>query len=199
MPTAKTCAVLIAASLLFAACTNQKDPAEKAVAQVESSLSEIRADAEKYAADELKETSDTVNALKASLARHDYGAVVRGAPAASNSIATLKQTVAQRKADAEQMLAGATAEWNEFAASIPPMVDALQKRVDQLAKTRKFPKGLDKAGFDAAKIDFENLKTGWSAASAEFASGTVAEALRKARVIKSQGDDLMQRLEAKPG
>jgi hypothetical protein len=194
MRTAKLFAAL-AATALLAACANQKDPAEKAVARVESSLSEFRADAEKYAADELKEVNDSVNNLKNNLAREDYRAVVQGAPSVTSSINSLKQTVEQRKADAAQMMEAAQGEWNDLAASVPPMVDALQKRVDQLAKTRKLPKGLDKAGFETAKTDFENLKNSWTQAGAEFAEGKVAEALRRARGLKAQAENLKQRLE----
>jgi hypothetical protein len=190
-------AAFAAATLVLTGCANKKEPAEKAVAQVESSLAEIRADGEKYAADEFKDVNDSVGNLKSNLARHDYGAVVMGARSVNSAIVSLKETIAQRKVEADQMLEAATSEWNDLSASVPPMVDALQKRVDQLAKTRKYPGGLDKAGFDAAKTDFENLKNEWTAASAQFTEGKVAEALRKARVIKAQGDELMQKLEAK--
>jgi hypothetical protein len=199
MRTAKLFAAFAAATLVLAACANQKEPAEKAVAQVESSLAEFRADAEKYAADELKEVNDSVTNLKNNLARQDFTSAVRLAPSVSAEIGKLKQTVEQRKADAEQMMASAQTEWNDLTASVPPMVDTLQKRVDQLAKTRKYPKGLDKAGFDAAKAEFETIKTEWTQAGADFAEGKMAEAVRKARAIKAQGDDLMQRLDAKMG
>jgi hypothetical protein len=119
------------------------------------------------------------------------------APSVSSSVATLKQTVAQRKADAEQMLAGAQTEWNDLSANVPKAVETLQARIDQLSKTRKLPKGLDKAGFEAAKTDFENMKSQWTQASAEYAEGKVADAVRKARAIKSQSEELMTRLEAK--
>src|SRR3954471_19329542 len=188
---------MAAATFGMFACTNQKEPAEKAVAQVESSFAEVRADAEKYAAEEFKDVNDSVENLKKNLARKDYGSVVRQAPPGNAAINTLKTTVEQRKADTEQMMAAATTEWNEITATVPGMVDSLQKRVDQLGKTHRYPKGLDKAGFDTAKTDFENLKTGWTSASSQFTEGKVAEALRKARAIKAQGEDLAKRLEAK--
>jgi hypothetical protein len=197
MRSVKLFAMLAAASLALAACANQKEPAEQAVAKVESTLAEFHADAEKYAADELKDVDDSVKNLKNNLARKDYGSVVMAAPSVNASIAALKQTVEQRKADAEQMMAAAQTEWNDLSATLPKTVETLQARVDQLAKNHKFPKGLDKAGFDAAKTDFENLKTGWTEASAEFASGKMAEAVRKARAIKAQADELAQKLEAK--
>jgi len=194
---AKPFVVIAVVSLALAACANQKGPAEQAVAKVESALAEFHADAEKYAADELKDVDASVNNLKSNLAKQDYGAVVMSAPSVSSSVATLKETVAQRKADAEQMMAAAQTEWNDLSANLPKTVETLQARVDQLGKNHKFPKGLDKAGFDAAKTDFENLKTQWTEASSEFASGKMAEAVRKARALKAQADELAQKLEAK--
>src|SRR3954468_16269745 len=88
-----------ATTLMMVGCASQKEPAEKAVAQVESSLAEFRADAEKYEADELKAVDESVTKLKNSLANKDYGSVVTAAPAINSNIASLKQTVAAKKAD----------------------------------------------------------------------------------------------------
>jgi hypothetical protein len=197
MRSVKLFAMVAAASLALAACANQKEPAEQAFAKVESALAEFHADAEKYAADELKDVDSAVGTMKNNLARKDYGAVVMGAPSVSASIAALKETVTQRKADAEQMMAAAQTEWTDLSANLPKAVETLQARVDQLAKSHKFPKGMDKAGFDAAKADLESLKAEWTAASAEFAEGKVAEAVRKARTIKAQSEEMMTKLEAK--
>jgi hypothetical protein len=197
MRSAKLFALLAAAAVVLAACANQKEPAERTVARVESSLAEFHADAEKYASEELKDVDADVANMKKNLANRDYGAVMMNAPSVSASIATLKETVAKRKADADQMLAAAQTEWNDLSTTVPKAVETLQARVDQLSKTHKLPKGLDKAGFDAAKTDFETMKTQWTQASAEFAEGKVADAVRKARAIKAQSEELMTRLEAK--
>jgi hypothetical protein len=197
MRSAMLFAILAAASLALAGCANQKEPAEHAFAKVESSLAEIHADAEKYASEELKDVDADVANMRKNLSSQDYGAVVMSAPSVSASIAALREKVAQRKAESEQMLAAAQTEWNELSANLPKTVETLQARVDQLSKTRKLPKGLDKAGFDAAKADFENMKAQWTQASAEFAEGRVADAVRKARAIKAQSEELMTKLEAK--
>ncbi|HTU66485.1 MAG TPA: hypothetical protein VMF52_11090 [Steroidobacteraceae bacterium] len=197
MRTVKPLVALAATFLVLAACASQKEPAEQVVSRVDSALSEFRADAEKYAAEELKSVDESVANLKKQLAKQDYGAVVQGGTPVLNAVNSLKDTVAQRKVDAEQMLAAATEEWNSLTAALPAQVDTLQKRVDQIAKTKKLPKGLDKAGFETAKTDFDNLKTQWTQAGADFAEGKAAEALRKARAVKASIADLATRLEAK--
>jgi len=72
--------VALAAAAMLAACTSQKEPAEHAVAKIEASLNDVRADAEKYAADQLKSTEASVNRLKDNLAKQDWSGVVVGAP-----------------------------------------------------------------------------------------------------------------------
>jgi len=187
--------VALAAAAMLAACTSQKEPAEQAVAKIEASLNDVRADAEKYAADQLKTTEASVNRLKENLAKQDWSGVVVGAPSVASEVDALKTTVASAKADAEATLAAAQTEWSDLSGSVPPMVEKLQARVDQLAKTKKFPKGMDKAGFETVKTSVESLKTEWTEAASEFAAGQAANAVRKARSAKAAAEDLMTRLE----
>ena len=185
----------LAAAVILAACTSQKEPAEHAVAKVDASLNEFRADAQQYAADQLKSVDASVGRLKENLAKQDYSAVVQTAPSVMADLEALKSTVATAKSDAEATLAAAQSEWNDLSASVPPMVEKLQAKVDQLSKTHKFPKGMDKAGFDAAKTGFEGLKTEWTEAGTEFASGQAANAVRKARNAKAKAEELIHQLE----
>jgi hypothetical protein len=194
MSIAKTMVALAATTMMLFACANQKEPAEKAVAQVESSLAEFRADAEKYAAEELKSVEDSVTRLKANLAKKDYQAVKLGAPAVASSIKSLKDAVAVKKADMEAVMAAAQAEWTDISAKMPQMVEVLQSRIDTLSKSRKLPSGVDKATFESVKTDFEAVKTEWAEASSEFASGMAADAVRKARNAKTKGESILVRL-----
>lgn len=187
----------LAAVAMLAACTNQKEPAENAVSKIEASLNEVRTDAQQYAADQLQAVDTSVNRLKENLAKKDYRNVVMGAPSVASEVDALKSSVATAKADAEATLAAAQTEWNDLTASVPPLVEKLQARVDQIAKTRKFPKGMDKASFETARTSFESLKTEWTEATSEFASGQAANAVRKARSAKNKAEELMNQLEAK--
>jgi DNA repair exonuclease SbcCD ATPase subunit len=189
--------VALAAAAILAACTSQKEPAEQAVAKIEASMNEIRTDAQQYAADQLKSTETSVNRLKENLGKQDYSAVVVGAPSVASEVDALKTAVTTAKADAEATLAAAQTEWTDLSANVPPMVEKLQARIDQLTKTKKFPKGMDKAAFETAKSGFETLKTDWTAATSEFASGEAANAVRKGRNVKARAEDLITQLEVK--
>jgi hypothetical protein len=188
--------VLALTAAWLAACSNQKEPAEKAVAQLEASLSQFRSDAEKYAATELKGVEDSIANLKGELARQNYKAVVMQTPTVTGAVTSLKQTVATKKAEAEEMLAAAQQEWDALSASLPEMVTRLQNRVDELNRSRRTPRGMDKAAFESAKQDFEALKSSWAEAGAEFSAGMAADAVRRARAAKMKGDRLVEKIGA---
>jgi len=194
MRIAKKFVAFTAFALVLAACANQKEPAEKAVAQVESSLAEFRADAEKYAAEELKSVDESVTRLKNNLAKKDYSAVVTGAPSVQSAVTSLKDTVAKAKIDAEAVMAAAQAEWTDLSTSVPQLVETIQSRVDTLAKSRKLPKNVDKATFETIKTDFETVKADWSAAASDFAAGAAADAVRKARAARAKAEEIHAKL-----
>ena len=97
----------------------------------------------------------------------------------------------------EDLAAAARDEWNDLNASVPPLVEKLQARVNELSKSRKYPKGMDKAKFEEAKTGFEALKSEWTEASSEFAAGEAGNAVRKARDAKAKAEELMTQLEVK--
>jgi hypothetical protein len=191
----RTLMIALTAAVVLAACTSQKEPAEQATASIEASLNEIRGDAQQYAAEQLQTAEASVNRLKAHLAKQDYSAVMQTAPSVRAELTALQTTVADAKADAEAVAAAAQSEWNELSAAVPPLVDKLQARIDQLGKSRKYPKGMDKSAFDAAKAGFETLKTDWTQAGTDFASGEAASAVRKARSAKAKAEELAIQLE----
>jgi len=191
----KTPITILALALVLLACTSQKEPAENAVAKVEASLTEVRTDAQQYAADKLQAVDESVKKLKDALANQNYRVVISAAPSVAAEVEDLKTAITQGKAEAEATLAAAQTEWNDLSASVPPLVEKLQARVDQLTKSRKYPKGMDKAAFEAAKSGFETLKTEWTEAGTEFASGQAANAVRKARNAKARAEELINALE----
>ena len=194
MRIAKMFVALTATALALAACANHKEPAEKAIAQVESALAEIRADAEKYAPEELKGLDESVATLKRGFGNKRYSEVLTAQPSVASAVTALKETVAKAKADSEEILAAAQAEWTELSANVPPLVDAIQGRVDTLSKSRKLPKDVDKATFETIKTDFEAVKTDWASATQEFTAGAAADAVRKGRAARAKAEEIQARL-----
>ena len=194
MRIAKMFVALTATALALAACANHKEPAEKAIAQVEAALAEIRADAEKYAPEDLKGLDESVATLKRGFGNKRYSEVLTAQPSVASAVTALKETIAKAKADSEEILAAAQAEWTELNANVPPLVDAIQGRVDTLTKSRKLPKDVDKAAFETIKTDFETVKTDWAAATREFTAGAAADAVRKGRAARAKAEEIQAKL-----
>lgn len=184
----------LAAVLLAVGCAGQKEPATKAVADAEAALSSIREDASKYAADELKTADDAIASLKANLEKGDYKAILAGAPALATQVEGLRKTVADKKAEAEAALEAAKGQWAEVSTDLPKMVGAIQSRLDILTKSKKLPKGLDKATLDQAVASFEGMKASWTEATGAATSGNFVDAMSKAEAIKAKGAEVMAAL-----
>jgi len=191
--------IFVAVALLAVACANQKEPAEKALAQLDSVVASVRDDAARYAADELQGVEASLSGLKEKFGKGDYKAVLAEAPKLTAAVDSLKSTVAQKKSEAEAAMAAATTEWNALSADVPRMVDAIQSRVDILSKSSKLPKNVSKEAFDAAKSGLESMKATWSEASAAFAAGDATTAVAKAHSVRQQGNDVLQQLGMKTG
>ena len=185
---------LLALVLLAAACASQKEPATKAVAEIEATVTTLRADADKYAATELKTVEDALASLKASLTSGDYKSVLAAAPAISTQLATLQQSVAEKKQQAEAAFAAATEQWQALGSEIPDMVADIQSRVDILGQSRRLPKNLSAESFQAAKDGLEAMKAGWSQANSHFSGGDPVAAVSEAQAAKDKGAEVLKLL-----
>lgn len=182
----------------LAACTNQKAPAEQAVASAETSLSAIRDEAQKYAPDQLQAVDSQLSAMKDNLNKGNYQAVLAAAPNVNSSISGLKEAADNKKAEADAALARAKDAWGPMSSDVPKMVDAIQARVDKLSKERHLPKGVTRDSVASAKTALESMKSGWSDASNAAASGDYTTAVSKAETVKSQANDTMKSLGMSP-
>jgi len=102
---------------------------------------------------------------------------------------------AKAKAKKDEMAAS----WNAVAADVPKMVEAVKSRVDILSQSKKLPKGLDQAKFDAAKNDLASATSAWAEASAAQAAGKWNDAIAKANEAKAKATAAMAGLGMQAG
>jgi hypothetical protein len=182
------------AAVLVVGCANQKAPAEQAVAGAETALGAVRDDAQKYVPDQLQAVDSQLAALKDSLTKGDYKAVLTGAPTLNSAISSLKDAAEAKKADAEAALAKAKDAWGPLSAEVPKMVDAIQSRITALSKSHHLPRGVTKDGLASAKSGVDSLKSAWSDASNASASGDFTTAVTKAQGVKDKAAEIMKSL-----
>jgi len=187
-------------AMLVFACASQKEPAQQAVAKIEAALSAVHESAEKFAPDTVHGIDAQVATLKQSLAKGDYQAVIAAAPAISASIASLKQDVDAKQSAADAELAKVKQQWRNLNAEVPKMVTDLKTQVETMSKTKKYPKGLNKASFATASAAVASLDQMWTDATNSVAnSDNYADGVAKAQAVKDKATELMHTLGIKTG
>jgi hypothetical protein len=180
------CAAISMAAIILAACAGQKEPAQKLIGEIESTVTAASTEAAKYVPDQLAEVQSKLDALKASFAKQDFAAVVTQAPAVLSAAQGLATAAAAKK---DEILKALNDEWSLLAGSLPADVTALQSRIDLLSKksSKKLAAGID---LDAAKAGLTDATSLWSKAQAAFAAGTLEEAVNTAKIVKTKIDAL---------
>jgi hypothetical protein len=166
---------LCSAAILFAACASQVEPAKNALDNINTTLSAVSADAQKYVPDQFAAAQTKVAALTASFERKDYAAVVAGAPAVLAEVNGLSGAATARKDEMEKALGN---EWRSLAASVPQSLGAVQSRIDALSKTKHVPKDID---LSAAKSGLADATSAWDKAQEAFKAGDPGDAVTAAK------------------
>jgi hypothetical protein len=172
----------VAAALLLGACANQMEPAQKAIAGVESAVNAAAPDAAKYVPDQLATVQKKLADLKGSFDNKDYAAVLTGAPAVLTEAQGLLGTAMLKK---DEVVKALSAQWPALAASLPGLVSSVTSHVAAMAKSKHAPAGVDVAAAQAAVADAGSL---WSKAQAAFAAGNVEEAVNTANEVKAKAE-----------
>jgi len=175
-------AVISMAAIILAACASQKEPAQKLIADIESTVAAASTEAAKYVPDQLADVQTKLGALKASFDKQDYAAVVTGAPAVLSSAQSLATAAAAKK---DEVLKALNDQWTGLAGSLPGDVTAIQSRIDLLSKksSKKLAAGVD---LDAAKAGLSDATSLWSKAQAAFAAGNLDEAVSTAKDVQAK-------------
>jgi hypothetical protein len=175
-------AFLTLAVIALAACSGQKEPAQKLIADIEATVTAASTEAEKYVPDQLMDVQTKLAGLKASFDKQDYAAVVTGAPAVLGAARTLATAAAAKK---DEVLKALNDKWTVLAGSVPGYATAIQERIDFLSKksNKKLAAGID---LDAAKAGASEANSLWSKAQAAFATGNMDEAVSTAKDVKAR-------------
>ncbi len=179
--TCRHCARIALAALLFTACANQMEPAQRSISDIEAALSTSASDAAKYVPEQSTDVRRELGDLKATFDRQDYAGVLRAAPAVMQRAQGLASAAAAKKAELTQAL---SEEWSGLAARLPGYMTAMQSRIEFLAKksNRKLAAGVD---LDAARGSLSEDSSVWSKAQAAFATGNLREAVTTARNLET--------------
>src|SRR4051812_133001 len=124
--------ILGTAAVFVFGCASKEEPAKQAVASVDAALGEVRPNAGKDAPQQLSAAEASLANLKRDLSNEKYKTVLLHAPDVNKEVGALKEMVVAK----QTQVAAATREWEELSQDVPPMVKAIQVRVDNLTGTR---------------------------------------------------------------
>ena len=181
-------------ALIALGCTSQKEPAERAVANIDAALGTGHDAAAKYAPDGLQAVEAQIATLKDDLSKGEYKKVLADAPAVTTAVANLKQAAIAKQEEADTKLAQTKQQWRTFSADVPKMVAAIQSHVDELSKSRRLPKGVSKASFESAKASLESLNSTWTEATGAVAKEDYAGGVAKGQAAKDKATEIMHEL-----
>jgi hypothetical protein len=156
------------------------EPAKNALDNINTQLTAVSADAQKYVPDQYAQAQTKVAALQASFDKKDYQAVIAGAPAVLTEINGLSTAAAAKK---DEMVKAVGNEWRSLAASVPASVTAVQSRIDALTKSRHVPKDVD---LKAAKSGLDDANASWSKAEDAFKAGNPDDAVTAGKDAQSK-------------
>jgi hypothetical protein len=184
-----TVALLFAAAL--GACSSGKAPAEQAIKAAEEALNAAKAEAMKYVPDQVKSVEDALKAAKDTFTKGDYAGAATAAAGVSAKAKDLVAAAAAKKAELAK-------DWQELSAGMPKMIADIQSRVATLSKSKKLPKGLDKAKLEGAKSGLVEIGNSWDEASKAFQGGSLADAVAKGKGAKAKAGEIMSTLGMSP-
>jgi CTP:molybdopterin cytidylyltransferase MocA len=169
-------------AIMLAACTGQKVPAQKLLAEIEATVTAAAPEAAKYVPEQLVDVQTKYDALKAAYDKQDYAAVVNGAPSVLDAAQSLATAAAAKK---DEILKALNDKWTVLAGTVPNYVTAIQNRIEFLSKktSKKLAAGID---LDAAKAALGEATSLWSKAQAAFAAGNMDEAVRTAQDVRAK-------------
>ena len=185
-----------AAVLLISGCAKHQMEAKKNIDNIEDSIKDIRADAERYAPEALKSIDSQVARFKADIDAKNYDDVVAGTPQLEKAVDSLKAAIASGKKHAAEAAAVAKTEWESLNATVPGMVEKIDARVAELDKRKMF-RGIKKEDFENAKSTFSTMKTTWAEAEEDAKAGKTVRAADKGKSAKELGDQLCETLDIK--
>lgn len=177
--------LLAAVAALATACS--KAPAEAALKAADEAVTAASRDGEKFAPEQLRDLTDTAKAAHGVFDRGDYAGAKTAAEAVVKDAENVVKAAAAKKAEV-------TKAWSDLQARVPAMGDAVRNKLNELAATKRLPKGFDKARLEQAKAGLAELDQAWGEAGTAAQSGDLVSAAEKAQAADAKAQELVTSL-----
>jgi hypothetical protein len=173
--------LLGAAMLLMVACSPQKEPAGKMIADIQAAVNSAP-DAAMYVPDQLAEVQDKLGSLKAEYDKQDYPGVVKDGPPVLSEAQGLESAATAKK---DLITRGFKDQWSALAAGLPGNASAIQSRIDFLSKkeNKKLASGVD---LTEARSGLSDAEARWTQAQDAYGQGNLEGAVTIAKTVQAK-------------
>lgn len=178
--------------VLTAACGGAKSAAEKALAAADSAVAAVVPQAEKIAPEELQALNTALASARDALAGGDFAA----ATTAATEIPAKAQELAALVPERTNQL---NADWQTLSADMPKNLAAVKDRLDDIARTRRMPKGVTADAVESAKATYAAAMPAWEQAAAAFTAGDLVGGMTQALNLKTRVSEAMTALGLESG
>jgi hypothetical protein len=174
--------VMILLGLVLTACSPQKDPAQKMIADIESATDAAGPDAAKYVPDQLTDVQNKLGGLKGSFDKKDYKTVLQDGPPVLSAAQGLEGAATAKK---DLITRGFNDQWAALASTLPGNASSIQSRIDFLSKreNKKLASGVD---LNEARLDLTDAEAIWTKAEDAHSQGNLEESVTIAKSAQSK-------------
>jgi len=162
---------------LTTACGGAKAKAEADITTADSAVAAVAPDAGKVLPYEVQQLSSAVTAARDTLAKGDYAA-------AQAAVADIPARAQELAAKLPAKRAELTAQLDTLRFALLKNLAAIQTKVDQLARSRRLPMGLDAAKLATVKETLVSAPQEWARIEAEIQAGELDSAYGKGTVLR---------------
>ena len=162
---------------LVAGCSGPSAKADAAITAASEAITALGADAEKVMPYEVQQLKSAVAAARDTLAKGGYAA----AEALVAEVPVRAQELSGKVAAKRVQL---TAELDTLGFALKKNLAAIQAKIDEFARTRRFPRGVTQARVDSVKQVLATAPQEWTAIEAHIGAGELDAAYGKGTVLR---------------